>query len=224
MPEAELPALSGLAQRAKEAGWLKWAIVLTASFAAILEVVDVSIVNVALPYMQGKLDATLSEIGWVSTSYSIANVIVIPLSAWIGLRFGKKRYFIFSLIAFTLASVLCGMATNLAMLIIGRIIQGLGGGGLLAKAQALMFETVPKEQQAQASTIFTLGVISGPAIGPALGGYLTDNFGWRWIFFVNVPLGIMAVMMSTPFLPEDDVDARKSGTVDWMGILYLALG
>src|SRR6202012_4131955 len=134
-----MPATAGmspLAARAAEQGWLKWAIVISASFAAILEVVDVSIVNVALPYMQGKLDATLSEIGWVSTRYSIANVIVIPLSAWIGLRFGKKRYFIFSLIAFTLASVLCGMATNLAMLIIGRIIQGRCGGGRRAKAQA----------------------------------------------------------------------------------------
>ena len=216
--------LTGLARRAAEQGWLKWAIVLTASFAAILEVVDVSIVNVALPYMQGNLGATLSEIGWVSTSYSIANVIVIPLSAWLGLRFGKKRYFIFSLIAFTLASVLCGFATNLALLIIGRVIQGLGGGGLLAKAQALMFETVPREEQAKASTIFSLGVIGGPALGPALGGYLTDNFGWRWIFFINVPLGILAVFMSTTFLPPDDPHARKSGSVDWMGILFLALG
>src|SRR5271155_5945732 len=217
-------SLSGLAQRAAENGWLKWAIVITASFAAILEVVDVSIVNVALPYMQGNLGATLSEIGWVSTGYSIANVIVIPLSAWLGLRFGKKRYFIFSLIAFTLASVLCGFATNLTMLIIGRIIQGLGGGGLLAKAQAVMFETVPREEQTKASTIFTLGVISGPAIGPALGGYLTDNFGWRWIFFVNIPLGIMAVFMASTFLMPDDPHARKVGKVDWQGILYLALG
>jgi len=216
--------LTGIARRAAEHGWLKWAIVITASFAAILEVVDVSIVNVALPYMQGNLGATLSEIGWVSTSYSIANVIVIPLSAWLGLRFGKKRYFIFSLIAFTLASVLCGFASNLAMLIIGRVIQGLGGGGLLAKAQALMFETVPREEQAKASTIFTLGVISGPAIGPALGGYLTDQLNWRWIFFINVPLGIMAVFMATTFLMPDDPRARKSGTVDWQGILFLALG
>ena len=216
--------LSGLALRAAENGWLKWAIVVTASFAAILEVVDVSIVNVALPYMQGNLGATLSEIGWVSTSYSIANVIVIPLSAWLGLRFGKKRYFIFSLVAFVFASVLCGLATNLSLLIIGRVIQGLGGGGLLAKAQALMFETVPREEQAKASTIFSLGVIGGPAIGPALGGYLTDNFGWRWIFFINIPLGIMAVFMATTFLPPDDPHARKTGDVDWQGILYLALG
>src|SRR5208282_5605750 len=124
MPFSVPDGLSSLARRAAEQGWLKWAIVLTASFAAILEVVDVSIVNVALPYMQGNLNATLSEIGWVSTAYSIANVIVIPLSAWLGLRFGKKRYFIFSLIAFTLASVLCGFASNLAMLIIGRTLQG----------------------------------------------------------------------------------------------------
>jgi DHA2 family multidrug resistance protein len=216
--------LSGLARRAEEAGWLKWAIVLTASFAAILEVVDVSIVNVALPDMQGNLGATLSEIGWVSTSYSIANVIVIPLSAWLGLRFGKKRYFIFSLVAFVLASVLCGLATNLGSLIIGRILQGLGGGGLLAKAQALMFETVPREEQAKASTIFSLGVIGGPALGPALGGYLTDNFNWRWIFFINIPLGILAVWMALTFLPEDGQDARQKGEVDWQGILYLALG
>ena len=216
--------LSGMALRAAENGWLKWAIVITASFAAILEVVDVSIVNVALPYMQGNLGATLSEIGWVSTSYSIANVIVIPLSAWLGLRFGKKRYFIFSLVAFVFASILCGLATNLTLLIVGRVIQGLGGGGLLAKAQALMFETVPREEQAKASTIFSLGVIGGPAIGPALGGYLTDNFGWRWIFFINIPLGIMAVLMATTFLPPDDPHARKTGPVDWQGILYLALG
>jgi len=224
-PATIYPAgMSKLARRAAEQGWLKWAIVLSASFAAILEVVDVSIVNVALPYMQGNLGATLSEIGWVSTGYSIANVIVIPLSAWLGLRYGKKRYFIFSLIAFTLASILCGLATSLTTLIVGRVIQGLGGGGLLAKAQALMFETVPREEQAKASTIFTLGVIVGPAIGPALGGYLTDNFGWRWIFFINVPLGILAVIMCTTFLPVDDTKVQKDNGVDWLGILYLALG
>jgi DHA2 family multidrug resistance protein len=219
-----MPGMSPLACRAAKQGWLKWAIVVTASFAAVLEVIDVSIVNVALPYMQGNLGATLSEIGWVSTGYSIANVIVIPLSAWLGLRFGKKRYFIFSLIAFTLASVLCGMATSLGQLILGRVIQGLGGGGLLAKAQAMMFETFPREEQAKASTIFTLGVIAGPAIGPALGGYLTDNFGWRWIFFINVPLGILAVFLATTFLFPDGPATRKKSDVDWLGILFLALG
>jgi DHA2 family multidrug resistance protein len=216
--------MSPLAQRAAREGWLKWAIAISAAFAAILEVVDVTIVNVALPYMQGNLGATLSEIGWVSTGYSIANVVVIPLSAFLGMRFGKKRYFIFSLVAFTLASVMCGLATNLSMLIIGRVIQGLGGGGLLAKAQALMFETFPREEQAKASMVFILGVISGPAIGPALGGYLTDNFGWRWIFFINVPLGILAVFMCTTFLLPDDPKAIRRPDIDWLGILFLALG
>jgi DHA2 family multidrug resistance protein len=216
--------LTGIARRAAEQGWLKWAIAISASFAAILEVVDVTIVNVALPHMQGNLGATLSEIGWVSTAYSIANVIVLPLSAWLGLRFGKKRYFVFSLVAFTLASIMCGLASNLSMLIIGRIIQGLGGGGLLAKGQALMFETFPREEQAKASMIFTLGIISGPAIGPALGGYLTDQFGWRWIFFINVPLGIMAIFMCSTFLIPDDPAARRANAVDWLGILYLAVG
>jgi DHA2 family multidrug resistance protein len=219
-----MPGMSKLARLAAEQGWLKWAIVVSASFAAILEVVDVSIVNVALPYMQGNLGATLSEIGWVSTGYSIANVIVIPLSAWLGGRFGKKRYFVFSLVAFTLASIMCGLANDLSTLIVGRVIQGLGGGGLLAKAQALMFETFPRNEQAKASTIFTLGVIAGPAIGPALGGYLTDNFGWRWIFFINVPLGIMAVFMASTFLLPDDPKAIRNDAVDWLGILFLALG
>ena len=211
--------MSPLAERAAREGWLKWAIAISAAFAAVLEVIDVSIVNVALPYMQGNLGATLSEIGWVSTGYSIANVIVIPLSAWLGTRFGKKRYFIFSLVAFTLASVMCGVADNLGMLIVGRVIQGLGGGGLLAKAQALMFETFPREEQAKASMVFTLGVIAGPAIGPALGGYLTDNFGWRWIFFINVPLGIMAVFMCTTFPAAGRPEGDPAVDVDWLGIL-----
>jgi len=219
-----ITGLSGLAQRAAEQGWLKWAIVVAVSFASLLQVIDVSIVNVALPYMQGNLGATLSEIGWVSTAYSIANVIVIPLSAWLGLRFGKKRYFIFSLVTFTLASVMCGFANSMTMLIIGRVIQGFGGGGLLAPAQALVFETVPREEQAKASIIFTLCVIVGPAVGPALGGYLTDNFGWPWIFFINVPLGIFALFLCSTFLVPDDPNKRKAGQVDWQGILFLALG
>ncbi len=218
----------GLKELAERRGWLKWAVCLTASFAAILEVIDVSIVNVALPDMQGNLGATLTEIGWVSTGYSIANVIVIPLTAWLGLYFGKRRYFIFSLVAFVLASVLCGLAQDLPTLIIGRVLQGLGGGGLLAKAQALIFETFPKEEQAWASMIFTLGVISGPAFGPALGGYLTDQLGWRWIFFINVPMGILAVIMSSEFLPHDtrspNQKVLKGTDVDWLGIGLLSLG
>lgn len=201
--------------------WLKWAIALTVSFAAILELIDTSIVNVALTEMQGNLGATLSEVGWVVTGYSIANVIIIPLTAWLGDFFGRKGYFIFSLIGFTLASVLCGFAVNLPMLVASRILQGLCGGGLLAKAQSILFETFPREQQGQAQALFGIGVIVGPVIGPTLGGYLTDTLGWRSIFFINIPFGILAVLMAYLFLPPNT--ERKKTPVDWWGISLLAL-
>ncbi len=205
-------------------GPLKWAITFTASLGAILEVIDTSIVNVALADIQANLGATVSEVGWVVTGYAIANVILIPLSAWLGDRFGKKAYFVFSMVGFTIASVLCGLSVNLPMLVIARIIQGLCGGGLLAKGQAILFETFPPEEQGFAQSIFGVGVIAGPAIGPTLGGYLTDSLGWRWIFFINVPVGILAVGMAILFLPLDPPKDRKvKQTVDWWGIGLLAL-
>src|SRR6185503_16967642 len=141
----------------------------------------------------------------------------LPLSAWLGQRFGKKRYFVFSLIGFTLASVLCGMATTLPMLVVARVLQGLAGGGLLAKAQAILFETFPREEQAMAQAFFGIIVISGPAIGPTLGGYLVTNVDWRWIFFINLPVGIAAVIMCLAALPPDPpVLERRS--VDWFAI------
>jgi MFS transporter, DHA2 family, multidrug resistance protein len=202
-----------------DASWVRWIIAITVSFAALLEVLDTSIVNVALTHMQGNLGATLSEIGWVSTGYSIANAIVIPLSAWLGKFFGKKGYFVFSLVGFTAASVLCGFATNLPMLIVSRILQGLFGGGLLAKAQAILFETFPPEEQAAAQGLFGVCVMVGPILGPTLGGWLTDTFDWRWIFFVNLPFGIIAVIMAAIFLPKDTQE--RGGIVDWLGILLL---
>ena len=218
---------TALGKRAATQGWLKWAILLSSCLGAMMETVDTSIVNVAVPDMRGNLGATLSEIGWVSTGYTMANVIIIPLTAWLGSQFGKKSYFLFSLVSFTVASVLCGMSNSLGLLIAARVFQGLAGGGLLAKAQSLLFETFPREEQGQASAIFGLGVIVGPAIGPTLGGLITDGLDWRWIFFINVPIGLAAIWMIYTFLPEDTQEARisvKGSVVDWWGILLLTLG
>jgi len=208
-------------------GSLKWAIAFTVSLGAILEVIDTSIVNVALKDMQASLGATISEIGWVITGYAIANVILIPLSAWLGDYFGKKTYFVFSMVGFTIASVLCGFAVNLPMLVVSRIIQGLCGGGLLAKAQAILFETFPPSEQGVAQAVFGVGVIAGPAIGPTLGGFLTDSLGWRWIFFINLPIGILAIAMALLFLPKDRSSKQQvKQKVDWWGIglLVVAVG
>lgn len=217
--------LSPLAARLLEKGWLKWVIALAASLGAILEVIDTVIANVALPNIRGNLGATLSEAGWISTSYACANVVIIPLSAWLGYRFGRRNYFIFSLIGFTLASLLCGVSHNLGMLIFARVLQGLAGGGLLAKAQSIVFEAFPAKERPIAQAIFGLGVIVGPALGPVLGGWLTDNLGWRWIFFINLPMGILAVLMCLTFMPSDrKEDINRSGKVDWAGIGLLAVG
>ena len=202
----------------------KWAVAVAVAIGALLEIIDTSIVNVALSDMQASLGATLSQVSWVVSSYGIANVIILPLSAWLGDRFGKKSYFVFSLIGFTLASVLCGMATTLPMLVIARVLQGLTGGGLLAKAQSILFETFPKEEQAMAQGFFGAIVIAGPAIGPTLGGYIVTNIGWRWIFFVNVPIGIAAVMLALSVLPRDPEKSGVDAPVDWTAIALLAVG
>jgi DHA2 family multidrug resistance protein len=157
------------------------------------------------------------------SGYAVANVIVLPLTAWLGERFGKKTYFIFSLIGFTIASVMCGLSNSLVMLVIARVLQGLMGGGLLAKAQAILFETFPKEEQGVAQAFFGAIVIAGPAIGPTLGGYLVTNIGWRWIFFVNVPIGILAVFMCSAALAPDG-EHKNTSRIDWIAILLLATG
>jgi DHA2 family multidrug resistance protein len=208
---------------AAKPGWLKWAIAVTVSFGALLQVIDVSIVNVSLPQMQGNLGATLSEIGWVITGYAVANAIVIPLTAWLGNYFGTKAFYIFSLVAFVATSVLCGFSTSLHMLILARVMQGFFGGGLLPRAQAILFETFPPHEQGLAQAVFGIGVIVGPTFGPTLGGYLTDTLGWRWVFFINVPVGIIGLLMAIVFLPPSLPRRLISRSVDWLGIVLLAI-
>jgi DHA2 family multidrug resistance protein len=201
----------------------KWAVAVAVSLGALLEVIDMSIVNVALPQIQNSLGATLTQVSWVVSSYAIANVIILPLSAWLGHRFGKKRYFIFSLVGFTLASMLCGTATTFPMLVVARTLQGLAGGGLLAKAQAILFETFPREEQAMAQGFFGAIVIAGPTIGPTLGGYLVTNVDWRWIFFINLPIGIAALLLNLTALPPDP-ETRDHSSIDFFSILLLGVG
>lgn len=202
----------------------RWLIAVTVALAALLEIVDTSIVNVALNDMQAQLGATLTAIGWVVTSYAVANVIILPMSAWLGDVFGKKRYFLFSLVAFTVASMMCGMANSLAMLIFSRVLQGIFGGGLLAKAQSILFETFPPEEQPIAQGLFGAVVIAGPTIGPVLGGYLVTNMTWRWIFFVNLPVGIIATVLAVIYLPKDKPFQGITRSVDYLTILMLAMG
>lgn len=201
----------------------KWLVAVAVALGALLEVVDTSIVNVALTNMQNAFGATLTQVSWVVSSYAVANVIILPLTAWLGVKFGKKRYFIWSLIGFTVASALCGLAPNLPVLIAARVLQGIMGGGLLAKAQAILFETFPKSEQAAAQGFFGIIVITGPTIGPTLGGYLTTNVSWRWIFYINVPIGIAAVLMCMAMLPADK-PAKVEVPVDWTALALLAIG
>jgi DHA2 family multidrug resistance protein len=206
-------------------------IIITSILAALLEIIDTSIVNVAVPTMMGNLGVTLDEISWVSTAYMIANSIVLPIAAWFGSRLGRKRYFTGAIAVFTLASLACGLAPNLPLLVIFRLIQGFAGGALLPTSQMLIQEQFPKEKATLAMGIFGMSVMIGPALGPVLGGYLTDNFGWRSIFNVNVPLGIIAGILSYMYIgaPKHETDpsaipSKAKGTVDWTGFALLSLG
>src|SRR3984957_10081848 len=171
-------------------------IILTAATASLLEIIDSSIVNVAIPTMMGNIGATLDEISWVTTGYMIANSIVLPIGAWLGSRLGRKNFFTGAILLFTASSFACGMAPNLPFLILFRILQGLAGGALLPTSQTLIQEQFPQEKAGMAMAIFGLSVMVGPALGPTVGGYLTDNFGWRSIFNVNVPIGLLAAFLS----------------------------
>jgi len=192
--------------------------------ASVLELVDTSIVNVAIPHMMGNLGATLDEIAWVSTGYIVANVIVLPLTSWFSDRFGRRNYYTGSVLLFTAASFLCGNAHSLEALVGWRIVQGIGGGALISTAQAILFDVFPREERGTASAIFGVGVMVGPTLGPTLGGWITDNFSWPWIFYINIPLGILAAFMTWRYVPEPAHAVKRADGVDWPGLALLILG
>jgi DHA2 family multidrug resistance protein len=204
----------------------KWLITITVMLPAIMEIIDTSVANVALPHMQGSLNAGTDEVTWVLTSYLVANAVVLPMTGWLSRVFGRKRFLMTCIVLFTLASLLCGAAPNLAALVFFRILQGAAGGALIPISQAILMETFPPNQRGMAMAIFGVGAMFGPIVGPALGGWITDNMSWRWIFYINLPIGIIAMIMCAFFIFDPDYLRRKAGAfrVDYWGIFLLVAG
>ncbi|MDB5222243.1 MAG: family efflux transporter permease subunit [Chitinophagaceae bacterium] len=199
-------------------------ITVTAIFCALLEIVDTTIVNVALNDMKGNLGATLNEVGWVITAYAIGNVIIVPMTSWLSQQFGRRNYFAASIILFTVCSYLCGNASGIWELVAFRFIQGLGGGALLVTSQTIITESYPPEKRGMAQAIYGLGVIIGPTLGPPLGGYIVDHFSWPYIFYINIPIGVIATLLTLQFVRSPKFGAKKLlKEVDFLGIAFLAI-
>src|SRR3954468_3670608 len=196
------------------------AVVMTA---ALMAMIDITIVNVALNDIRASFGTPIDQIGWVSTGYMMANIVVIPLTGWLQRRFGYRRYFAGSIALFTLASALCGLAWNLPSLVLFRALQGLGGGAIIPTAQSILFARYPRKEHGMAAALFGLGAITGPLLGPTIGGYLIDWFNWHWVFLVNVPLGVTVAILCTRVVEEPGFKPAKS-PIDVFGISLLATG
>jgi len=214
--------LSMQMERSYPKGAERTILVITAISAALLQLIDTSIVNVSLREIAGSIGATTTEIAWTVTAYAVSNVIMIPLAGMLGDLFGRKNYFTASILIFTVASLFCGMANSLWSLVLWRFIQGLGGGALMTTGQTIIVEAFPPEKINTANAIFGAGVILGPTFGPTLGGYITDNFSWHWIFFINIPIGLIAASLSWRFV-KNRLGAIKPFKIDWTGIIFLIL-
>ncbi len=204
----------------------KWLITITVMLPTIMEIVDTSVANVALPHMQGSLNAGTDEVTWVLTSYLVSNAVVLPMTGWLSRLFGRKRFLMTCIVLFTLASLLCGSAPNLAALIFFRVLQGAAGGALIPTSQAILMETFPPSQQGLAMAIFGVGAMFGPIVGPALGGWITDNMNWRWIFYINLPIGLIATIMCAFFIFDPPYLRRAAGSVmkiDYWGLFLLTV-
>ena len=214
-----------------EANWTPrhnpWLVALTVTLATFMEVLDTSIANVALPHMAGTLGASYDEATWVLTSYLVSSAVILPISGWLMQRMGRKRFYMTCVALFTICSMLCGFATSLPLLVFFRVLQGIGGGGLAPSEQAILADTFPAAKRGQAFALYGMAVVVAPAIGPTFGGWITDNFNWHWIFFINLPIGILSLFLSyrmvedPPYLKEEQ---KTSGPVDFMGLGLISIG
>jgi len=201
-----------------------WIVAVAVMFATFMEVLDTTVVNVSLPHIAGSLSATIEESTWALTSYLVANAIILPLTGWLATYFGRKRLLMASVTGFTIASFLCGLAPNLGTLVFFRVVQGATGGAMQPLSQAVLLEAFPPQERGKAMGFWGLGIVTAPILGPVLGGWLTDTYSWRWVFYINIPVGIVSLLMTQRFIFDPPYMKRQSESVDYWGIGFLALG
>ena len=210
-----------------------WIVALTVTIATFMELLDTSIANVSLPYIAGGLGRSYDEVTWILTTYLVANAVVLPMSAWLSRVFGRKNYYMACVALFTITSFFCGIAPTLGIMLMARVFQGIGGGGLAPVEQAILVDTFPPAKRASAFALYTVAIVTAPAIGPVLGGWITDNYNWRWVFLINIPIGFISLYLTNKFVhdPESFTAERKtvrtaSGklNVDALGIALIAVG
>jgi DHA2 family multidrug resistance protein len=209
-----------------------WVVALTVTLATFMELLDTSIANVSLPYIAGGLGRSYDEVTWILTTYLVANAVVLPMSAWLSRVFGRKNYYMACVALFTITSFFCGIAPSLNIMLIARVLQGIGGGGLAPVEQAILVDTFPPAKRASAFALYTVAIVTAPAIGPVLGGWITDNYDWRWVFLINIPIGLLSLFLTNRFVhdPESYAEERKSVrkngklSVDGIGIALIGLG
>jgi len=201
----------------------KYLIAFTSMLGTLMEVVDTSVANVSLPHMQGTFSAGVDEITWVITSYLVANAVILPITGWLGNYFGRKRFYLSCLGLFTLASLGSGAAPSLPFLVVMRVIQGFAGGAMVPMSQAILLEAFPKEEHGKAMALFGIGVVFGPIIGPTLGGWITDNWGWPWVFYINIPLGVLGIILGLMHITDPTYLRRPEGKVDYLSFLFICL-